>query len=102
MPDLLDEYTTDDQMEMAYIHYLGCFSYDFDRENEKKVKMIVKGDVRIIRAKIRDMWEDRNDFRKMINAYKSIKRSLWVGNKYDPNFYQNRNQNERTIKKVHQ
>jgi hypothetical protein len=107
---MINEYETADQMEMAYIAYLGMFPFEYDRSNERKVVMIIKGDYDVIEGKLREMWDDderSKDFRKHLNAFKTVKQQTWVGGKFDPNFYRRSveiggDSNEKTIKKVHQ
>jgi hypothetical protein len=87
---MINEYETSDQMEMAYIIYLAMFSFEYNRDNERKVVMIVKGDKDIIEGKIREMWDDderSKDFRKHLTAFKTAKQQTWVGGRFDPNFY---------------
>lgn len=86
---MIEEYQTTDQMEMAFIIHYGKFPYSFDRSNQFKVIMIVEGDRELIKSKIDEMWQDAkntNEFRRHINAYKSLKQMLWINGTYNPSY----------------
>jgi len=82
---MIGEYETTEQFEMAYLYYLG-YPHEFDRATPGKIIMIVKGDVPLIKSQLIDWWEcnTRVDGRTMLNCFKAIKQSLWVGGRYDP------------------
>jgi len=85
------DYETTEQIEMVYLYYLGI-PYEIDRSNPFRVKMLFKGETDFIKAKVEDLWNGntRVDARKLMNDWQSVKRMLWVGEKYDPNFYKNK------------
>lgn len=85
---MLDEYETNEVFEMTYLYFLG-FPHEFDRTNPRKVKMIFKGDPKLIKSLLEDFWDNgtKVDARKLLNASKEIKKSLWVGGTYNPNYY---------------
>jgi len=87
---ILDEYETTDQAEMAYLRFCG-FPFEYDRENPRKVKMIVKGDLRLIKQSAKDFWDNRGRYLDFLNAWKENKRSLWIGQEYDPTFKARKN-----------
>lgn len=98
----LQEYETTDILEMTYYHYLG-FPYEIDKSNPRKAVMIVKGDPELIKAKAEDFWSDSENSkvfaRRFLNSFKQMKQALWIGGKYDENFYSKRSESgERTIK----
>ena len=99
----LQEYKTNEILEMTYFHYLG-FPYELDKSNQHKVTMIVKGDPELIKAKADDFWSDSEGSkviaRRFLNSFKQIKQALWIGGKYDENFYSKRSESgeSRTIK----
>ena len=89
----IQEYETYDLMEMAFLYDMG-FPFEMNKENPRKVIMIVKGDPDHIASLIRELWDtDRSKFRRHYNAIKAVKQSTWVGGVYDPNF-KNRNNGE--------
>lgn len=85
---LKDEYSTYEMFEMTYLFYLG-FPHEFDRTEPKRVQMIFKGDVVLIKSKLKDFWDcnTKVDARGLLNAFKEIKKSLWVGGIYNPGHY---------------
>lgn len=85
---MLDEYETNEVFEMTYLYFLG-FPHEFDRTNPRKVKMIFKGDPKLIKSLLEDFWDNgtKVDARKILNASKEIKKSLWVGGAYNPSYY---------------
>jgi len=88
---MIQEFETNEQLEMVYLYHLGL-PYEVDRSNEHRIKMIFKGDVDFIQAKIKDFWDGntRVDARKLLSDWKEIKRMMWIGEKFDPNFKENR------------
>jgi len=84
---ILSEYETTEQLEMNYLYYLGI-PYEIDRSTEQRIKMIFKGDLDFIKGKIDDFWNGRAqvDALRFSNAQKSVKRLMWVGGRYNPNY----------------
>ncbi len=98
---MLNEYETYDQLEMVYLYHIGI-PYEVDRENPQKIKLIFKGDIVLIKGKLDDFWNGntRVDARKLMQDWQSIKRLLWVGGGYNPNYYKkNENSNLRKTDK---
>ena len=95
---MLDEYETTEVMEMTYLYYMG-FPHEFDRSNQYKVKMIFKGDPKLIKGMVNDLWEGnaKVDARKFFNAAKEVKKSLWIGGVYDPNHYDKKKSPEQAV-----
>jgi hypothetical protein len=83
----VNEFKTNEIFEMAYLYYLG-FPHEFERSDPRRVEMIFTGDVALIRGKLQDFWDcnTKVDARGLLNAFKEIKKSLWVG-EYDPDYY---------------
>lgn len=90
----MNEYETSEQLEMVYLYHLGI-PYEVDRENPRRVKMIFKCDVAFVKGKLEDFWNGntRVDARKYSNDWQSVKRLLWVGQKYDQKFYNKDDEN---------
>lgn len=102
----IQEYETTEKLEMVFLYNLGL-PHEVDKENPYRVKMIFKGDLEFIKAKLEDFWSGntRVDAWKYSNDWQTITRLLWIGEKYNPNFSRNKsvvNNQEKTIKKVHQ
>jgi len=85
---MLDEYITNDVYEMTYLYMIG-FPYEFDRGNPNKVKMIFKGDPKLIKGLVSDLWEGKTkvDALKLLNSSKAVKQALWIGGVYKSGFY---------------
>jgi len=90
----INEYKTSEIFEMTYLFYLG-FPHEFDRKDPKRVEMIFFGDVSLIVSKLKDFWDcnTRVDARGLLNAFKELKKSLWIGGVYDPNYYRKNEEN---------
>jgi len=81
---LLNEYETTEFIEMVFLSYRG-FPYDLDKENPHRVKAIFKGDIKLIKSLLDDFWADSKE-RKLLNRSFQMKRELWVGGKYNPDY----------------
>lgn len=91
---MLDEYETTEFFEMVFLSYKG-FPYDLDKENPRRVKAIFKGDIRLIKSLLETFWAGSNE-QNLLNRSIQMKRELWVGNKYNPNFYKEYGKNKKT------
>lgn len=101
---MTNEYETVEKLEMVFLYNLGL-PYEVDKENPYRVKMIFKGDLEFIRAKIDDFWSGntRVDARKLLNDWQIITRMLWIGQEYNPEMSKKRvGTDPKSIKNVHQ
>jgi hypothetical protein len=100
---MIQEYETTELLEMAFLSFKG-FPYELDRENPFKVKAIFKGDPVLMRDLLEEFWAGSKE-RALLNSFIQVKRALWIGGKYDKNFYakrftNNENKNEETETKL--
>lgn len=99
-----NEYRTSEIFEMTYLFYLG-FPHEFDRTDPKRVEMLFFGDVPLIVGKLKDFWDcnTRVDARGLLNAFKELKKSLWIGGTYDPEYYKKKtNEKDNDIRQTDQ
>lgn len=89
------EYETTEFLEMTFLSFRG-FPYELDKENPNRVKAIFKGDLKqiaLIKSLLNEFWGDSRD-RKLMNRMIQMKRELWVGGKFDPNFKSRKNESK--------
>jgi len=97
----MNEYSTTERLEMAYLYYLGI-PHEMDRENPKRVIMIFKGDIRFIKGKLKDFWdgEARVDALKILNSFEQVKRLLFGEDGYKPGFYDKKKPSDGVIQQI--
>lgn len=84
----MNEYITSEFLEMVYLSWKG-FAYDLDKENPHRVKAIFKcidkSELILIKSLLEDFWSDSKE-RSLLNRASQMKRELWIGGKFNPEF----------------